>query len=57
MRSRLGDYFELFCFQIQLHLAAQQDLGHSDLCQQSREGYGGSPGKDAQGSLTLTLFT
>ena len=57
MRSRDGDYFELSCLQIQLHLAAQQDLGHSDLCQQGREGDGGSPCEDTQGSLTLTLFT
>ena len=57
MRSRVGDHFELSCLQIQLHLAAQQNLGHSDLCQQSREGDGGGPGEDTQGSLTLTLFT
>ena len=38
-------------FQVQLHLAAKPDLGHSDLSQQGREGDGGSPGEGTERNI------
>ena len=51
MQTRVQGNLQILFFQVQLHLAAKPDLGHSDLSQQGREGDGGRPGEGTERNI------
>ena len=51
MMKIVQDSLQFLYFQVQLHLAAQSDLGHGDLGQQGRAGDGGRPGENTERNM------